>query len=91
MVHGLTHTGHTFLINQGTKPPALVLVDEGYDVWLGSTRGNHYSRKHKTLDPSDPAFWDWTSIDIARHDLPAMIRYVKAETGRPKISYIGHS
>ena len=40
-------------------PMPLRLVNEGYDVWLGNMRGTKYSRKHTTLDSSDPTSEYW--------------------------------
>ena len=38
---------------------AFLLADSGFDVWLANSRGNTYSRRHKSLKPSDKAFWQW--------------------------------
>ena len=40
-------------LGENDKPLPLLLMDEGYDVWLSNMRGTQYSRKHETLDSSD--------------------------------------
>ena len=38
---------------------AYILVDKGYDVWLGNVRGNTYSQLHKKWTIKDREFWDF--------------------------------
>ena len=76
----------------GDESSAFQLVRQGYDVWLGNSRGNRYSRRHRYLTPSKhPRFFDFSFYEMARYDLPAQIDYVRAKTGVEKLAYIGHS
>lgn len=43
----------TWLISPPDQSLALLLADEGYDVWLVSTRGTRYSSGHTSLSPDD--------------------------------------
>ena len=36
---------------------AFALAKRGFDVWLGNTRGNTYSKNHTTFSADDPEFW----------------------------------
>lgn len=38
---------------------AFLLSDAGHDVWLGNTRGGHYS-DHTKLSRKDGKFWDFS-------------------------------
>lgn len=61
-------------------------------MWLGNSRGSKYSRAHASLNPDkDVKFWQFSWQEMAIHDLPAMIDYVREVAGVEKVSYIGHS
>jgi predicted alpha/beta hydrolase len=70
---------------------ALQLVDAGFDVFLGNTRGNRYSRNHTTLDSTQLAFWAWSWQQQAEYDLPASLSYVLEATQQQRLVYIGYS
>lgn len=40
---------------------------------------------HRSLSRSNPRFWDWTIKDLADHDFPALVDYVRDATGYDKV------
>ena len=89
-----------------TNSIAFKLVEAGYDVWLNNSRGNRYSKEHQLLDlkmnsssvemservlKNREKFWDYSFHEMAIYDQPALWKFVIAETGKVKITYIGHS
>ena len=59
MQHGLMDAADAWVMNWADVAPAFVTSRAGYDVWLGNTRGNTYSRAHVSLDPerNKRQFW----------------------------------
>ena len=90
--HGLADTAWCFFQLESKSLPFL-LMKEGYDIWLGNSRGNNFSLKHKTKDPKNKKseFFEFTIDDYAKYDLPSTIKYIKSKTGGKKMSYIAHS
>jgi lysosomal acid lipase/cholesteryl ester hydrolase len=82
-----------FFVNERNKSIGFAVADAGYDVWLANTRGNKYSTDHKWLDSErDLEYWEYgASLDIAKHDYPAFINFVKNYTKVSKLSIISHS
>ena len=89
--HGLLATGHSFLSNYPNQTVALYLIEQGYDVWLGNSRGNTFSRNHTHISPDKDEFWAWSFDEMAQYDIEAQVQYVKKQTGAKKVPYIGHS
>ncbi|ELR16428.1 hydrolase, alpha/beta fold domain containing protein [Acanthamoeba castellanii str. Neff] len=89
--HGLTDNANGFVLNPPDESLPFILADKGYEVWLGNNRGNGYSMRHKVLNPSEPAFWQFTYDEMAQYDLPANINFVLATSGAATLAYVGHS
>ena len=79
-------------ICNGDKSPLVVLARNGNDVWVGNNRGTSFSRFHKYLNPDhDLKYWDFTFEEMGLYDTKAEIDYIKEQTHRDKVSYIGMS
>ncbi|KAI5970861.1 hypothetical protein CANMA_000021 [Candida margitis] len=78
MHHGLLTNSDLWVLGS-TKEKILpyLLVDAGYDVYLGNNRGNKYSRKHLKLSASDPQFWDFSLDEFSYYDIPDTIEYIQ--------------
>lgn len=79
MIHGLLDSSDTWIVNGRKESPGFILADAGYDVWLANTRGNKHSSNHTTLDiETSKKYWERSnSIEMAKHDIPSFIAYVK--------------
>ncbi|XP_037903760.1 lipase 1-like [Hermetia illucens] len=89
--HGNLDSSGTWVLMGPNLGLGYYLWELGYDIWMGNNRGNRYSKKHKTLSPSDSSFWDFSWHEIGINDLPATIDYILGHTGFEKLHYIGHS
>jgi lysosomal acid lipase/cholesteryl ester hydrolase len=89
--HGLLCSSTNWLTNLENESFAFILADAGFDVWMGNFRGNTYSKGHAWLSTSSHEYWQFSWDEMAKYDLPAMINYVLAKTGKDQIYYSGHS
>ncbi|KAK2077434.1 hypothetical protein QBZ16_004279 [Prototheca wickerhamii] len=89
--HGLLDSSATWVLNEPDESLAFILADAGYDVWLGNSRGNAFSRNHTGLSPDSAAFWAFTMDEMALLDVPALLEHVRRATGAAKVAYVGHS
>ena len=79
--HGLLNTAENWV---GSKEYSLAskMIEEGYDVWLGNSRGNLYSRGHLVMDPErDSKYSQFSFYEMGIYDIPSMIDYVRNYTG----------
>ncbi|XP_014365451.2 lipase 3 [Papilio machaon] len=90
---------HGFLLNSDswtdagpTASLAYLLPDACYDLWLGNVRGTDYGRRHERLDPdTDSEFWNFTSNEMGKYDIPSFIDYILNRTSSTELIYVGYS
>lgn len=94
LMHGLLSSSADWVLKGPGCALAYLLAEEGFDVWMGNARGNYYSRKHVRLNPDailSTSFWQFSWDEIGNIDLPTMIDFALARSGRDRLHYIGHS
>ncbi|KAI0883988.1 alpha/beta-hydrolase [Annulohypoxylon maeteangense] len=90
--HGLLMNSEVWVcLTDAQRSLPFVLVERGYDVWLGNNRGNKYSKKSAKYSPTSIDFWNFSIDEFAFYDIPDSINYILETTKQTSLSYIGFS
>eukprot|EP01025_Chloroclados_australasicus_P048409 TRINITY_DN5484_c1_g1_i1.p1 TRINITY_DN5484_c1_g1~~TRINITY_DN5484_c1_g1_i1.p1 ORF type:complete len:469 (-),score=11.46 TRINITY_DN5484_c1_g1_i1:360-1622(-) len=89
--HGLLDSSACWMINGINRGLAYILVDQGFDVWMGNSRGNSYSLLNQNVKASSAKFWDFSWDEMALMDIPATVDTVVQETQSQQLIYVCHS
>ncbi|KAK9318909.1 Alpha/Beta hydrolase protein [Lipomyces orientalis] len=90
--HGLLGNSENFVcVTDPKRCLPFLLVEQGYDVWLGNNRGNKYSRRHVSLQSTENAFWNFSVDEFALYDIPNTVDYILSMTGQKALAYVGFS
>lgn len=99
LCHGLGLNGTFWTITDSHLPEQLAA--RGYEVFICDLRGSGASQKKGLIGAVNSGLrqtpflevgegW-WNVDDLVKYDVPAILDYVKAETGRDRVNWVGHS
>lgn len=91
LMHGLFRNSADFLATGPSIALPYLLADNGYDIFIGNSRGSKYCQEHEKFSIKSSEFWNFSWHEIGYFDLPAMIEFALKKSESSKLFYTGHS
>ncbi|XP_064488889.1 gastric triacylglycerol lipase-like [Ornithodoros turicata] len=91
LMTGLMADSTTFVLDFPEQSLGFVLPDNGYDLWLGNTRGTAFGRRHKIIGARSRDFWNFSFHEHAIYDATAEIDYILENRKAESLLYVGLS
>jgi predicted esterase len=91
LMHGLFRNSADFLATGPSVALPYLLADNGYDIFIGNSRGSKYCNEHEKFSSRSSEFWNFSWHEIGYYDLPALIEFAINKSRSSKIFYTGHS
>lgn len=90
LMHGIFATSADFVITGKTNALAYLLADNGYDVYMGNSRGNRHAVINRR-NVNYNTLWNFSFHEIGLYDVSAMIDLALRINGASKLFFVGHS
>lgn len=91
LLHGMLLSSDTWFLGGQNKSLGYYLVDNGFDVWLGNTRGNKYSQSHTNPSITPEEFFSFSLDEGGTLDIEAYYKYILEKTMTQKLTLCGYS
>ena len=101
LCHGLGLNGTFWTITDTQTYLPAQLTANGYEVFVFDFRGSGQSAKVGVIGRINAGLrqtplleygeCQWTVDEIVKYDVPAVLDYIRAETGRDRVNWVGHS
>lgn len=88
--HGLLDSSDGWICNFPNKNLPYIMAKNGFEVWVGNSRGNKYSKSHQIFNPltdeNKQKFFDFSFDELGKYDIPACLNYILNQKNKQHIN-----